>query len=351
MSMALKPLVIKSKKGKSLAIDLHCHVLTPQTDKLVEGLPGKRAEGEANRATQGPASAQYNAKVQGPNIAQQLSDIDRRLADMDKMGVDLQVISPAPGQFYYWADMEVAREHVQMTNENLASYCARHPDRFAALGNIALQHPEIALEQLDYAIHTLGFRGFEICTSPLGKDLDDPLFAPFWAKVEEEGALVFLHPQSCPPLTERLNKSYLSNIIGNPLDTTIALSHLIFGGVLDRHPGLKILGAHGGGFLASYCTRSDHCYHARTDAHSMAKAPTEYFKQLFFDTIVYTPEALKVIIDNVGASQVMVGTDYPYDMGHYDPHGLVNAVKGLSDSDKRAILSENALRALNIRVE
>ena len=351
MAVRVKPLTIPSKKRGGLVVDLHCHVLSPEADKAVDGLPGKKAESEQNRLVQGPASAQYNAKVQGPNIAQPLSDIARRIADMDKMGVDVQVISPAPGQFYYWADPDIARTHVRLQNENLASYCVKHPDRFAALGNIALQHVHIALEQLDHAIGELGFRGFEICTSPMGKDLDDPHFDKFWARIEETGALVFLHPQSCPPLAERLDEYYLSNIIGNPLDTTIALSHLIFGGVLDKYPGLKILGAHGGGFLPSYCSRSDHCYRARTDAHSMKKAPSEYLKQLYVDTIVYTPEALKTVIDQVGVSQVMVGTDYPYDMGHYDPRGLLNAVKGLSDADRNAILGDNALRLLNMRVE
>ena len=347
----MKPLTIPSKKGGALTIDLHCHVLTPAVEKLVADQPGKKAEVETVKGQQGPVSSEYNAKVLNPAIAAQLTDETVRLKDMDAMGVDLQVLSIAPGQFYYWADPDLAREIVRLQNENIAGHCARHPDRFAGLANIAMQHPDIAIEQLEYAVNTLGFRGVEICTSINNKELTDPFFAKFWAKVEELDCLVFLHPQSCPQLADRLNRYYLSNIIGNPLDTTIALSHLIFGGMFDKHPKLKILASHGGGFLPSYCARSDHSYHARTDSHSMAKPPSEYLKQILFDTIVFTPPALLNLLDQVGPSQVVVGTDYPYDMGHYDPHALINAVPGLSAADRRAIQSGNAMRVLGLTVK
>jgi aminocarboxymuconate-semialdehyde decarboxylase len=190
-------------------------------------------------------------------------------------------------------------------------------------------------------------RGVEISTAVNGLELDDPKFARFWARAEELGCLVFIHPFGTS-LGERLNRFYLQNIIGQPIETTIALSHLIFGGVLDRHPGLKILAAHGGGYLPSYTGRSDHGYQERPDAHSMLRAPSEYLRQIYFDTLVYKPECLHHLIEQVGATQVVLGTDYPFDMGSYDVHGLLENVRGLSEEDRSAILGGNAARLLGL---
>lgn len=347
----LKPVTVAAPgSGKRLTVDLHCHYQVAAAEQLVAGTPGKRAEVEAMRAQQGPQSWDYNAKVQGPAIARKLKDVAVRLTDMDAMGVDIQAVSPSPGHFCYWADPDMARANVRLINEGIAEVVAGHPDRFVGLGNVALQHPALAAEQLEHAVKTLGFRGVEICTSVAGADLDDPKFAPFWAKVEELGAVVFLHPQSCPPLSDRLDQFYLSNIIGNPLDTTLALSHLIFGGVLDRYPGLKIVAAHGGGFLPTYAARSDHAWEARTDAHSTACAPSRYLRQLYFDTIVYTPESVRALIDAAGASQVVVGTDYPFDMGNYGVQTMLDAISGLSDAELAAIAGGNAARILGLTV-
>ncbi len=294
----------------------------------------------------GAASVEYNRAIMLPQAQQPLNDLSVRLADMDRMGVDVQVVSPQPTQYYYWADHDLARRIINLQNEHVAALCAQHPNRLVGLGTLALQHPELAVEQLDDAAKRLGLRGFEMSTAVNERDLSDPSLEPIWAKAEELGCLVFVHPMGCS-LGERLQLAYLSNSIGQPVETAVALAHLIFGGVLDRHPGLKVCAAHGGGFLPTYVGRADHAYRTRSDARTMAGPPSEYLRRIFFDSLVYAPEALRKLTDQVGADQVVVGTDYPFDMGHYDIHALVSATD-LTARQRAAILGGNAARLLGL---
>lgn len=330
------------RRHEQVTVDLHCHALAASVEKLLADRPEKRAENELMVRMQGSASVEYNVKHMLPAAGQKLANIAQRLQDMDEMGVDIQVVSPSPSQYYYWADPDLGREVVRLQNENIASLCEQYPDRLRGLGNIALQHPAIAVEQLLHCVHVLGFKGVEVSSSVNGLELADERFHSVWAKVEELGCLVFIHPLGTS-VGERLNRHYLSNVIGQPIETTIALSHLIFGGVLDRFPGLKIVAAHGGGYLPSYVGRSDHAWRARPDCRNMRRAPSEYLRQIWFDNLVYTPEGVRHLINQVGVSQVVVGTDYPFDMGSYDVHALVDAVPGLTQQDKNAVLGGNAL--------
>jgi len=252
-----------------------------------------------------------------------------------------------PTQYYYWAEHDLAREIVSLQNEHIASLCAQYPERLVGLGTLALQHPVLAVEQLNYAVKELGLRGFEISTAVNDLELSDPSLEPVWARADALGCVVFIHPMGTS-LGARLKAHYLSNIVGQPAETTVALSHLIFGGVFDRHPGLRICAAHGGGYLPTYIGRSEHGYAARPDAHSMEHPPSHYLRRIFFDSLVYSPQALRVLIDQVGVSQLVIGTDYPFDMGHYDVHALVRDTPGLSESEREAILSANALRLIGI---
>ena len=180
-----------------------------------------------------------------------------RLRAMDSQGIDVEALSISP--YWYAADRDLARQLIRVQNEKLAELCAAQPDRFVAFATVALQHPDLAAEQVEDGIKRLGLCGVSIGGSVNGEELSDPKFHPFWAKAEELGVLVFLHPQGVPDLAKRLKgNGLLTNVIGNPLETTIALSHLIFEGTLDRFPGLKLCAAHGGGYLPSYCARSDH---------------------------------------------------------------------------------------------
>jgi len=336
-------------RPRSLTVDLHCHALTLAAERLVADRPQKLAEREVQPRMMGRESFDYTVNVMLKAAFPKLTDLALRLRDMDAMGVDMQVLSPAPNQYYYWADPDLARELCRAINEHIASLVAQHPDRLLGLGSVALQHPDLCIEQLEYAMHNLGLRGIEVSSQVNGLELADPKFERFWARAEQLGCIVFLHPLGST-LGERLNQHYLSNTIGQPLETAVALSYLIFGGTLDRHPGLKVVAAHGGGYLASYIGRSDHAWHARPDARGCQRPPSEYLKQILFDTIVYRPEQLRHLIAEVGASQVVVGTDYPYDMAHYDMHALLDAVPGLSDADRAAVLGGNAARVLGLVV-
>jgi len=233
-------------------------------------------------------------------------------------------------------------------NEKLAELCASRPDRFAAFASLALQYPDLAVEQLEHAVKRQGLRGAAVGASVLGEDFSEPRFHPVWAKAQELGTVLFIHPQSTPDLARRFKgNGWLANTIGNPLDTTIALQHLIFEGTLDRFPGLKVLAAHGGGYLGSYAPRSDHaCFVSPKNCNpdiKLKKKPTEYLNQLYFDALVFTPEALRHLVAQVGASQIMLGSDHPIPWEEH-PVDHVCATESLTDEEKSAILGGNAAR-------
>lgn len=283
---------------------------------------------------------------------QLISDARERLRAMDEQGIDVEALSV--NAFWYKADYEVARQLIKMQNDKLAEVCAAQPDRFVAFATVALQHPELAVEQLVYAVKKLGLRGASLGGSVNGLELADPKFHPFWAKVEELGVLVFIHPQQDvfgPDMRARLSgNGGLINVIGNPLETTIALSHLIFEGTLDRFPGLKICSAHGGGYLPSYVARSDAgCVTAPERCPKpIKKKPSEYLKQLYFDSLVFTPEALRHLVAETGSSQIMMGTDYPFPWTRTSVDHILNT-PGLSDAERSAMLGDTAAKLLGIK--
>jgi aminocarboxymuconate-semialdehyde decarboxylase len=281
-----------------------------------------------------------------------MSDIDTRIAAMDSQGLDVSALSINP--YWYHAERDAAAELIRIQNEALVEICADTPDRFVAFATAALQHPDLAVEQIEHAAKTYGFRGVSVGGSVEGQELADPKFNPVWAKCEELDMLVFLHPTGTTELepSGRLAGSgLLTNTIGNPLETTIALSHLIFEGTLDRFPGLKICAAHGGGYLGSYANRSDAV--CKTFPEKVGplpkKKPTSYLKdgQLFFDTIVFTPEALRHLIAESGPGQIMIGTDYPFPWTSTEVDLVMNT-PDLSDDDRIAILGGTAARLLGI---
>ena len=274
----------------------------------------------------------------------------QRLIDMDAQGIDYQAINV--NAWGYSADRALARDIVQLQNEKISQWCAAHPDRFVGMATLALQHPDLAADQLDYAVRKLGMRGAAIGGSVEGQELSDRKFDPLWAKAEQLGVVLFMHPQAAPGTTQnpRLQgKGGLGNIIGNPLETTVFLSHLIFEGTLDRFPGLKICGAHAGGYLASYSGRSDAlCGRGSgADCKALKKKPSEYFReQLYIDTMIFREEGLRHLIAEVGVSHMIYGTDYPFDW----PVGVdfVLNASFLSNADKEAILGGNAIKLLRI---
>lgn len=274
----------------------------------------------------------------------------QRLQYLDKEGIDVQVLSV--NAYWYGAERELAREIVRIQNERLAAWCASQSGRFVGLAAVALQYPELAAEQLSEAVGKTGFRGVSIGGSVEGIELSDRKFDPFWAKAEELGVLIFMHPQPAAGTTvnPRLQgKGALGNTIGNPLETTVFLSHLIFEGTLDRFPGLRICAAHAGGYLASYSGRSDAVCDRRSgdDCRALRKKPSEYFRrELLVDTMVFHEEGLRHLVAEAGVSQILYGTDFPFDW----PVGVDFVLNApfLSAADKEAILGGNAARLLRI---
>lgn len=277
-------------------------------------------------------------------------EVERRFAAMDQQKVDMEVLSVNP--FWYGRERDLAAQMVKINNEKMAELCVTHRERFAGFASLTLQAPDLAVQELETAIRRQGLKGAAIGGSVNGVDFSDPRFHPVWAKAEGLGAVLFIHPQGTPELNRRFaGNGWLSNAIGNPLDTTIALSKLIFEGTLDRFPGLKVLAAHGGGFLPSYADRSDHaCTVGPAGCNPnirLAKKPTEYLKQMWFDSLIFSPEAIRHLQAQVGASQIVLGSDYPYPW-QMAPVDHIMACDSLNDEQKLDVLGRTAAKLLNI---
>ena len=336
----------------------HAHAQPRRREVIVSGKRAKVIDVHAHCAVP-EAMALMGLKLGGPSLRPDLAmgtALAERLAAMDEQGIDMQVLSINP--YWYKAERDLAEKLIQVQNEKLAEACAATPDRFLGFASVALQHPDLAARQLEEGVKKYGLRGAAIGGSVEGLELSDPKFHPFWAKAEELGVLVFIHPQiggASTDIARRLKGGGgLDNVIGFPLETTIALSHLIFEGTLDRFPGVKICGAHGGGFLPSYAARSDRGCVARPDLCTggphgpLKKQPTEYLKQMYYDTMVFSPEAIRHLAAEVGASQLMVGTDYPFPWTKTAVDEVL-ATPGLSDNEKVAILGGTAMKLLGIK--
>jgi predicted TIM-barrel fold metal-dependent hydrolase len=316
------PVMVGGKRIKTIDVHAHCHfheagaLLGADADKLQ--LPPVNGAAEA------------------------FIEIDKRLAVMDSQAIDMEVLSVNP--FWYDRDRELAGQIVKIQNEKLAELCASKPDRFAGFASLTLQAPDLAVQELETAVKKQGLKGAAIGDVVNGVEFSDPKLHPVWAKAEELGVPLFIHPQGVPELTKRLaGNGWLGNTIGNPLGTTIALSHLIFEGTFDKFPGLKVIAAHGGGFLPSYADRSDHpCLVGPKGCNpdiKLKKQPTEYLKQIYFDSLIFTPEAIRHLV---------LGSDYPFpwEMHPVDP---VLATASLSDDEKADILGRTAAKLFNFQ--
>jgi predicted TIM-barrel fold metal-dependent hydrolase len=322
------PVMVRGRRVRT--VDVHAHCAVPKANELMSRGP----------AVTPPAPGLLG--IDGQSLA-------GRIADMDAKGIDVSVLSINPN----WYDLprDLAAEVINVQNETLAAFCSAHEDRFAAFASVALQFPDLAAEQLEQGVKKFGLRGAAIGGSVAGQELSDPKFHPFWAKAEDLGVVVFIHPQPTADLTHRLKgNGLLTNIIWNPLETTIALSHLIFEGTLDQFPKLRLLAAHGGGYLPSYMNRSDHgcvTFPAQCQAGVPRLHPTEYVKRMYYDSLVFTPEALRHLAAEVGASQIVMGTDYPYPWVSA-PVEHVLETPGLTDADRESILGGTAAKLLHL---
>jgi aminocarboxymuconate-semialdehyde decarboxylase len=335
-------------RGKWFTIDIHCHLLTPKAEEMVAEA-GLSMDWQPRHRFANDKTREVN-REQARRTRVQFTSIEKRLADMDRMGIDIQAITPSPAQTFYSVPADLGIATARVINDNIAEICGKYPDRFVGLGTVPFQAPELAVAELDRLAKSLGLRGIEIATNVAGADLSEPRFRPIFARAEDLGLTLFMHPTGFPEAS-RFRDHYFTNIIGNPLDTTVAVHHLIFGGVLQDHPNLKLVLSHGGGYLPAYSGRIDHAASARPDCcEHLREMPTTYLKRLYFDSIVYTHAQLEYLVRNYGADHVLMGTDYPADMGEVDPIGFIESAPNLSDVERRAILGRNAARLLDIAV-
>ena len=337
-----------TRAASAKVVDVHCHYLSPEVGAKYAHLQPFKHDATAVYATE--LSRQVNMK-QIQERGAKFSQVAVRLKDMDKMGIDVQVISPAPGQYFYFTEPELGARISRDVNESIARVVAEQPDRFVGMGTVPLQDVDLAIQEMEYAVNVLGFRGVEICTNVNGKNLTDPdlKLEKFFAKAQDMGIVVFLHPMGFSQ-GERFVEHYFNNVMGNPLETSLALGHLIFDGVLARYPKLKILASHGGGYIASYWARMDHAWRARADARTViTKKPSSYLEKIYFDTITHDARILGNLVDRWGAKHVLLGTDYPFDMGEDHPVKLIQDVGHISDSDRDLIKGGNALKLFRIK--
>ena len=319
------PVVINGRRIRT--VDVHAHCSVPKATDLL------------------------NQQVNSSNLLLDGQALADRILRMDTQGIDVSVLSINPN--WYGVDRDLATQVITIQNEALAECCAAHTDRFAAFASVALQYPELAAGQLEHAMKKLGLRGAAIGGSVAGQELADPKFHPFWAKAEELGAVIFIHPQgdAAGGFSNRLQgNGALSISVWNPIETTIALSHLIFEGTLDRFPGLKICAAHGGGYLPSYMHRTDHgcrVLPVQCKPGIPIKQPSEYLKRLYYDSLVLAPEALRHLAAEVGASQILMGTDAPYPWVSEPVEHILNT-PDLSGAERAAMLGNNAVALLGL---
>ncbi len=333
----------REARPKSITIDVHSHVGVPRAAELV-----KPHLDPAWNPLVGFANAETKAlnQKQEADIGAR-AGLEQRLADLDAMGVDMQVIKPPPPQCYYAVPVDIAVQAARIVNDGIAEFVARKPDRLKGFGTVPMPDGNEAAKELERCVGKLGFKGVQVLTNVNGKELSDPAFAPFWKKAEELGVLVVIHPNGFTEAS-RLSRFYFNNVIGNPLETTIAMHYLIFDGVLERHPNLKILAVHGGGYLASYSGRIDHAWGARSDSHgALPNPPTSYLKKVYFDTVVFTPHQLQELVRLYGADKILMGTDYPFDMADFDPVGHVCGA-GLDEATVAAVCGGNVKRLLGL---
>ncbi|MGK5552377.1 amidohydrolase family protein [Actinomadura kijaniata] len=326
-------------------VDVHAHVLLPEIERAVAGMPGHAGHRDLDARRNGPASLEVSGRMVGERLPR-LTRVPARLADMDAAGIDAQIVSPSPSHYHYWTDRDLARTVWTLANEGTAAHCAQAPGRLHGLGLVPLQHPDLAVEALDHAM-ACGLKGVEISSHAPGRELSDPDLEPFWTRAESHGAVVFVHPFGCT-LDERLDRWYLSNIVGQPVENAVALSHLIFSGVLDRHPALKVVAAHGGGYLPTHLGRADHGWRVRPEARGCAEPPGSYVRRLWFDSLVHDAAALRALLGAAGTGRVVLGSDHPFDMGDDRPLDLIRDVLP-PGPDRDAVTGGNAAALFDLK--
>lgn len=335
-----------TRARKPVVIDFHCHMRVPEVVAFCKGHgPDSSVPDHPNYTAEARRLDAEWAQMH----RMRTGDLPTRLTLMDRQGVDIQVLSPSGiSQYTLWADPETSLKWERRLNEGMAEMVAKAPGRFVGLGSVPLHAPDLAVKEMKRCMGELGLRGIQIGSDAAGMELGDPKMRPFWAAAERMGTALFLHPAGITD--KRFAPYHLWNSLGQPLEEALGMASLWYEGVLDRFPKLKICVAHGGGYLPYYAGRVDRNYEDKpfTRVH-MKKKPSDYIKQNFYyDTSVYNPDVLEYLVDRVGPSRVIMGSDYP--SGEDDPVGFVRKARGLSAADKAAILGGNAANFLGLSI-
>jgi aminocarboxymuconate-semialdehyde decarboxylase len=327
-------------------IDVHAHILTEEMMRRMR----------AEAPDIGPTLSDIDAEggvLRVKDIVQKPFprggwDVDKRLADLDFAGVDMQVLSVCPQTFLYDLDPALTGALAQIQNEAIVELVRGRPDRFLGIGTVALQDPKRAADELRRCVTELGLGGIQIGSHIEGRNLDDPALEPLWATAAELDAFILVHPQKTAA-GNRTSEFYLKNLIGNPLETTIAAASIVFAGVMERYPTLRICFVHGGGFMPFQAGRMVHGWKERPECRANLKeSPEVSIRRLYFDTLTHFQPALRYIIDTFGADHILLGSDYPFDMGTLECARQVRDA-GLSEGEQAAILGGTAAAFFGVR--
>lgn len=334
---------------KHTAIDIHTHVEFAGTFDL---LKKRYTEDEIFNQFIIPVTGRHSAELSRGIVAgirDALQDPQKKIRDMDEKGIGMSLVSSTPFAFFYEVEKDLALELARFQNDQLSELVKKHPDRFAAMATLPLQVPDEALKELERAVKKLGLRGVEIGSHVGKRELGDEAFWPIYKALEDWNVPIFIHPHHVAGV-DRLQDFYLSNFIGNPLDTTIAAARLIFSGVLEKYPGLKFILAHGGGQFPFIMGRIEHGYRVRPEPkEKVHQPPRAFLKNFYFDTITHNPDALRYLIAFSGSDHVLMGSDYPYDMADERPVDTVSGLAGIMAADRRKILGENAIKLFGLK--
>jgi len=322
---------------KPFVIDVHAHIVVPEVMAFAYE-QSLFAQAVAGRAGGRPEP------LPRP-LLERMTDMTLRLKDMDEMGVDMQVISPSIlQQCTYWAAPEEALRMERLGNDRVAEAVARHPQRLAGLGSVPLQDASLATQELERCVRELGLKGVIISSCVNGVEIGEERFRPFWAKAEQLGAVVFVHPAGSPD--PRMRRHRLLITLGQPLEEAFAQSSLVYDGIMDAFPKLKILMAHGGGFLPFYTGRHDNDYRQGRSAQHLRGDFSSYLPRFYYDSVLFNPDMLEFLVTKVSASHVLLASDYPF--AEKRPVEFVRRARTISRKDQDAIFGANAARLMGI---
>jgi aminocarboxymuconate-semialdehyde decarboxylase len=330
--------------ARTKRIDVHSHVLPRELIELIRQRPRDflmRVEGE------GAQEKFVRDDKHGTPVYAEFFDADAKVEGMDRKGIDISLLSVTPVVFFYWLAADAGLAACRVMNDGIARMAAARPDRLRGMATLPMQNTDAAIAELERVVREHGFRSIELGCRVQGQLLSDDKFRPVLKRAQELGVFIFTHPYIAGDLPADLDCYYLGNTVAMPFDTALMAAHLMFSGALDELPALKIILAHGGGYLPYQIGRLAHGYKVRKEARAKSRtSPRDLLRRFYFDALTHDADALHYLIDKVGADRVTIGTDAPFDMAEDDPLGMIDAVPGLTAEQRDRIYGLNALELL-----